>query len=48
VLALGVSFAIRTLVEAAALTVGVALYSLNWSAVRHRFGRHAPAPSHAT
>lgn len=37
VLALGVSFAIRTLVEAAALTVGVALYSVNWPAVRHRF-----------
>jgi ribose transport system permease protein len=48
VLALGVSFAIRTLVEAAALTVGVALYSLDWRAVRHRFGRHTPAPSHAT
>lgn len=42
VLALGVSFAIRTLVEAAALTVGVALYSLDWQAVRQRF-----APSDA-
>ena len=48
VLALGVSFAIRTLVEAAALTVGVALYSLNWSSVRDRFGRRGAAPSHAT
>lgn len=37
VLALGVSFAIRTLVEAAALTVGVALYSVDWSVVRRRF-----------
>lgn len=37
VLALGVSFAIRTLVEAAALTVGVALYSVDWTAVRRRF-----------
>ncbi|HET7399078.1 MAG TPA: ABC transporter permease [Intrasporangium sp.] len=36
VLALGVSFAIRTLVEAAALTVGVALYTVDWSAVRRR------------
>jgi ribose transport system permease protein len=35
-------------VEAAALTVGVALYSLDWRAVRHRFGRRTPAPSHAT
>jgi len=44
VLALGVSFAIRTLVEAAALTVGVALYNLNWQSVRHRlFGRHSLA-----
>ncbi|MEV4171270.1 ABC transporter permease [Nonomuraea sp. NPDC049709] len=37
VLALGVSFAIRTLVEAAALTVGVALYTVDWAALRHRF-----------
>lgn len=36
VLALGVTFAIRTLVEAGALTVGVALYSVDWAAVRHR------------
>jgi ribose transport system permease protein len=34
VLALGVSFAVRTLVEAAALTVGVALYTVNWQTVR--------------
>ena len=50
VLALGVSFAIRTLVEAAALAVGVALYSLDWRAVRRP--RLAPAalprPAHAT
>jgi ribose transport system permease protein len=37
VLALGVSFAIRTLVEAAALTVGVALYTVDWATVRRRF-----------
>jgi ribose transport system permease protein len=42
VLALGVSFAIRTLVEAAALTVGVALYSLDWQGLRHRFLGRAP------
>ncbi|MFI7610942.1 ABC transporter permease [Nonomuraea terrae] len=44
VLALGVSFAIRTLVEAAALTVGVALYTVDWAAVRRRFaGRRTAA-----
>lgn len=43
VLALGVSFAIRTLVEAAALTVGVALYSLDWQGLRNRFLGRAPA-----
>lgn len=37
VLALGVSTAIRTLVEAAALAVGVALHTVNWSAIRARF-----------
>jgi ribose transport system permease protein len=48
VLALGVSFAVRTLVEAAALTVGVALYSLNWQSLRHRFFGRAPAASAAS
>lgn len=48
VLALGVSFAIRTLVEAAALTVGVALYSLNWRGLRERWTRHAPSATAAT
>ena len=44
VLALGVSFAVRTLVEAAALTIGIALYSLNWQSLRGRFsGRGSPA-----
>lgn len=37
--ALGVSFAIRTLVEAAALTVGVALYSVDWRSLRRRLAR---------
>ena len=39
VLALGVTTAIRTLVEAAALAVGVALHTINWSAVRARVSR---------
>ena len=37
VLALGVPFAVRTLVEAAALAIGVALYTVDWAAVRRRF-----------
>lgn len=36
VLALGVSYATRTLVQAGALAVGVALYTINWKAVRRR------------
>ncbi len=36
VLALGVTFAVQTLVQAAALTVGVALYTVNWSRLRRR------------
>ena len=36
VLALGVPFAIRTLVQAAALGIGVAAYTINWSSVRMR------------
>lgn len=48
VLALGVSFAIRTLVEAAALTVGVALYSLDWSALRRRLGPSGRHPTPTT
>jgi ribose transport system permease protein len=36
VLALGVSYATRTLVQAAALAVGVALYSVNWSGLFRR------------
>ena len=39
VLALGVSYATRTLVQAGALAVGVALYSINWHRVFGRFGR---------
>ena len=33
VLALGIGFAYRTLIEAAALAVGIALYTVNWSAL---------------
>lgn len=45
VLALGVDTSVQTLVQAIALTVGVALYSVNWSSVRRRlFGRRT---SHA-
>jgi len=36
VLALGVPFAVRTLVQAAALAVGVAIYTVNWTALRER------------
>jgi ribose transport system permease protein len=39
VLALGVSYATRTLVQAGALAVGVALYSINWRRVSSRLGR---------
>jgi hypothetical protein len=34
VLALGVSFAARTLVEAFALAIGVALYTVDWKSIR--------------
>ncbi len=47
VLALGVSFAVRTLVEAAALAVGVALYSVDWAAVRRRLTGSGRQPSAA-
>lgn len=38
VLALGVPYAVRTLVQALALAVGVAIYTVNWAAVREKFG----------
>lgn len=37
VLALGVPYAIQTLVQAAALAAGVAVYTLDWRAIRARF-----------
>jgi ribose transport system permease protein len=36
VLALGVPFAVQTLVQAAALAIGVAIYTVNWQALRLR------------
>ena len=39
VLALGVSTAIRTLVEAGALAAGVALHTVNWAMLRERLDR---------
>ncbi|TQL55672.1 ABC transporter permease [Subtercola boreus] len=52
-LAVGVPYAVRTLVQAAALAVGVALYTIDWSRVRARFGSRTrttkpkPTPSPA-
>ena len=46
VLALGVTAGIRTLVEAAALVVGVALYTIDWTWLRHRvFGEPSDNPT---
>ena len=45
VLALGVGTSVQTLVQAIALAVGVALYSVNWSSVRQRlWGRRSGQP----
>ena len=44
VLALGVTYATRTLVQAAALAVGVALYTVNW----RRLARRLPRPRFAS
>lgn len=41
VITLGVSTAIQTLVQAAALAVGVSLYTVNWRAVAERFSRRS-------
>jgi ribose transport system permease protein len=46
VLALGVVFAVQTLVQAAALTVGVALYTIDWKRLRSWRGvRALPSPA---
>jgi ribose transport system permease protein len=42
VLALGLSYASRTLVQAAALAVGVALYTVNWAGLARRFPGRRP------
>lgn len=39
VLAIGVNYAVETLVQSIAFAVGVALYSIDWRRVRARFGR---------
>ncbi len=45
VLGLGVSYAIRTLVEALALIIGVALYTVNWKGIRTGLSRRgSPTP----
>jgi ribose transport system permease protein len=43
VLALGVSYATRTLVQAGALAVGVALYTINWGGLLRRLVGRRPA-----
>jgi ribose transport system permease protein len=43
VLALGVTYATRILVQAAALAVGVALYTIDWGALRRRLSGRRPA-----
>lgn len=43
VLALGVSYATRTLVQAGALAVGVALYTVNWTGLLRRVTGRRPA-----
>ncbi len=48
VLALGVPFAVRTLVQAAALAIGVALYTVDWRALRQRLTRRSTAPAAAS
>lgn len=45
VLALGVSFAVQTLTQAAALALGVALYTIDWRSLRHHLSRaRSPLP----
>jgi ribose transport system permease protein len=45
VLALGVTFAVQTLVQSAALAIGVALYTINWRVVRRWLGRRLQGPA---
>jgi ribose transport system permease protein len=46
VLALGVNFAVKTLVQAAAFAIGVALYTIDWGALRRRFSPGRVPPQH--
>ena len=48
VLALGVTYATRQLVQAAALAVGVALYTIDWRAIGRRLSRRRIATLAAT
>lgn len=48
VLALGVPFAVRTLVQAGALAVGVAIYTVDWVAVRRRLSSRSRTTTPAT
>lgn len=48
VLALGVPFAVRTLVQAAALAIGVAIYTVDWAAVRRRLVARSRTSAPAT
>ncbi|MFB2582448.1 ABC transporter permease [Herbiconiux sp. P15] len=47
VLAAGVPFGARSIIQAAALAVGVALYTINWAGIRARFAskRATPVPA---
>ncbi len=45
VLALGVTFAVQTLVQSAALAIGVALYTINWRVVRSWLARRVAGPA---
>jgi ribose transport system permease protein len=45
VLALGVDTSVQTVVQAVALAVGVALYSVHWSSVRRRLSGRRPGPA---
>ena len=43
VLAAGVPFAVRSIIQAAALAVGVGLYTINWAGIRARLGHRRRA-----
>jgi ribose transport system permease protein len=45
---LGVPFAVQTLVQAAALAVGVAIYTVDWAAIRGKFRKPREVPALAS